>query len=57
MIKNNVYLIYKSKQDFSLNNLQCLIWQKTKSTHEELFLTFEQRTYVLFEIELFLHFT
>ena len=40
-----VYLIYKSKQDLSLNNLQCLIWHKIKQTYEELFLTFEVNTY------------
>ena len=30
----------------ALNNLQCLIWHKTKSTYKELFLTFEMHTYV-----------
>ena len=46
MFSNHVYLIDKSKQDLSLNNLQWLIWYKTKQTCEELFLTFELRTYV-----------
>ena len=46
MFTRHVYLIYYSKQDLALNNLQCLIWHKTKQTYEELFLTFELRTYV-----------
>ena len=46
MFTKHVYLIYKSKQDFSLNNLQCLIWHKTKQAYEELFLTLELRIYV-----------
>ena len=46
MFTRHVYLIYKSKQDLALNNLQCLIWHKTKSTYKELFLTFELCTYV-----------
>ena len=46
MFPNHVYLIYKSKQDFSLNNLQCLILHNTKPNYKELFLTFELRTYV-----------
>ena len=36
MFTNRVYLIYKSRQDFSLNKLQCLIWHKTKPTYEVL---------------------
>ena len=46
MFTHHVYLIYKSKQDLALNNLQCLIWHKTKSTYKELFLTFELHSYV-----------
>ena len=46
MFANHMYLIYKSKQDFYLNDLQSLIWHKTKPTYKELFLTFELRAYV-----------
>ena len=46
MFTHHMYLIYKSKQDLALNNLQCLIWHKTKSTYKELFLRFGLHTYV-----------
>ena len=46
MFTHYVYLIYKFKQDLALNNLQCLIWHKTKQTYKELFLAFELRIYV-----------
>ena len=60
MFTHDVYLIYKSKQDLALNNLQCLIWHKTKQTYKELFLTFWIACLCLtklIEIELFLHIT
>ena len=50
MFTHHVYLIYKSKQDLSLKNLLCLIWQETKPTYEELFLHFteyKQKVYCL----------
>ena len=46
MLTSHLYLIYKSKQDLAVNNLQCGIWHKTKPIYEELFLTFELPTYV-----------
>ena len=59
MIKNHMYLIYKSKQTLSLNNLQSLIWHKTKTNLRRT--VFDTWTAYLcytklFEIELFLHF-
>ena len=47
--------IYKSKQDFSLKNLQCLIWHKTKQTYDiwPAYLCLTKS----FEMELCLYFT
>ena len=46
MITNHVYLMYKSRKDLSLNDLQILMWDKNKPTNKELFLTFELRTFL-----------
>ena len=39
MFTNHVYLIYRNKQDLALNNLQWLIYNKTKPNQTNLFLS------------------